>query len=223
MNPVAIISQTMGLDEGARHELRRYQESGGVIVTFDEPVDLECDQIVVDHENSTYQATKHLLDMGHRAVSYLRHKAHGNQEDLRLRGVQRALRENRLAICNEDFFHGGLNETAGPEIAMRYLTFKQKPTAVVSSDAAGSVFMHALIRRGVRVPEELSIVGYDNTLPAQTAIVPMTSVAYPAQQVGQFTTEMVQSRLDGTYKGAPRFIHLKGTLVQRESVAPPPT
>jgi DNA-binding LacI/PurR family transcriptional regulator len=45
-------------------------------------------------------------------------------------------------------------------------------------------------------------------------------VAYPFQQVGQHVVEMVQSRLNGTYKGLPRCIELKGTLVQRESVAP---
>jgi DNA-binding LacI/PurR family transcriptional regulator len=160
--------------------------------------------------------------MGHRAISYLRHIAHNNQEDPRLRGVQRALKENGLAVFNEDFFHRELNEFAGPEMAKSYLALKQKPTAVISSDAAASVFMHAVIRQGVSIPEELSIVGYDNTSPAQTAIVPITSVAYPLQQVGYQIAELVQSRLNGTYEGAPRHIALQGTLAQRESVAPPP-
>ncbi|HEX8550701.1 MAG TPA: LacI family DNA-binding transcriptional regulator [Abditibacteriaceae bacterium] len=221
MNPAAIVSQTMGLDEGARRELRQYQESGGIVFTFDEPVDLSCDQVIVDQEDSTYQGTKHLLDMGHRAISYLRHTTQNTLDDLRLRGVKRALREKGLALHNEKFFYDELNESEGPEMAQMYLAIGQKPTAVISNDASASVFMHALIRRGVRVPEELSIVGYDNTPPAQTAIVPITSVAYPLEQVGHHIAEMVQSRLDGTYTGAPRHITLRGTLLQRESVAPP--
>ncbi len=124
-------------------------------------------------------------------------------------------------LLNENFYYGELDESAAPEMAEKYFALKQKPTAVISNDAAAAVLMHALIRRGVRVPEELSIVGYDNTQPAQTAMVPMTSVAYPVQQVGHYIGEMVQSRLNGTYKGAPRCIELRGTLVQRESVAAP--
>ena len=228
MNPAAIVTQSTGLDEGARQELRKYQESGGIIVTFDAPVDLECDQIIFDQEDCTYQAAKHLLDMGHRAISYLRPYFHNDANALHLRGVdhrlhgaQQALREQSLDLHNTDFFHRKLDESGAEEMAKMFMALRRKPTGVIASDSAAAVFMHALIRNGMRVPEDLSIVGYDNTPPAQTAIVPITSVAYPLQEVGHHIAEMVQSRLNGTYTGAPRHVTLRNTLVQRQSVAPP--
>jgi LacI family transcriptional regulator len=220
LNPAAIVSQSTGLDYGARRELQQYQDSGGIVVTFEDPVDLECDQIIFDQEDSTYQAATHLLELGHRRISYLSFNSQDKGNDPRLWGVQRALSEKGLAPLEGELSYERLDEFAGPAMAEQYFALKQKPTAVISNDAAASAFMHALIRRGVRVPEELSIVGYDDTQPAQTALVPITSVAYPFQQVGQHVVEMVQSRLNGTYKGLPRCIELKGTLVQRESVAP---
>jgi LacI family transcriptional regulator len=221
LNPRVIVSQTMGLDEGALQELQQYQASGGIVVTFDEPFELACDQVVFDQENSTYQATKHLLDLGHRAISYCHHAGYSSS-DPRWRGVRRALRERRVAPLKENLCYADLNQSGGQEMAEKYFSLKQKPTAVISNDAAAAVFMHAVMRRGVRIPEDLSIIGYDNTLPAQTAIVPITSFAYPVQQVGYHIADMVQSRLAGTCQDAPRRIEVKGTLVQRESVAAPP-
>lgn len=221
LNPAAIVTQSTGLDSGARRELQKYQDSGGVVVTFEDPVDLECDQIIFDQEDSTYQAATHLLEQGHRRISYLKFVSEDLGDDPRLQGVQRALSEKGLTTLDGELSYTRLDEFAGPAMAEQYFALEQKPTAVISNDAAASAFMHALIRRGVRVPEELSIVGYDDTQPAQTAMVPITTVAYPFQQVGQHVVEMVQSRLNG-YRGAPRRIELKGTLVQRESVASPP-
>jgi DNA-binding LacI/PurR family transcriptional regulator len=220
LNPAAIVSQSMGLDKGALAELQQYQDRGGILVTFDDPIDLACDQVVFDQVDSTYQAAIHLLDMGHRAINYCQ-ASHHDPHEPRRQGVCRALRERGVAPLLEQLCYVELNESGGRAMAERYFALKKKPTAIISNDAAAAVLMHALIRRGVRVPEELSVVGYDDTLPAQTAIVPITSVAYPVKEVGRHVADLVQSRLNGLYKGPPRRIDVKGELVQRESVAPP--
>ena len=219
LNPIAIVSQSMGLDEGALHELRQYQANGGTVVTFDEPVDLECDQIIFDQEDSSYQATKYLLDKGHRAIGYCHH-ALLSPDSVRIRGVERALREAGVASLHTSLSYKRLKDI-GRKMAEQYFALKKRPTAVISNDNAAAAFMHAVMSCGVRVPEELSIIGYDDTPPAQTAIVPITSIAYPFQQIGDHVADMVQTRLNGTEQGPPRHIHLKGTLVERESVAAP--
>jgi LacI family transcriptional regulator len=66
--PSAIVCHMSGLEPDSIAELARFQEEGGVLVTFDHSCDLECDQIVVDEEENAYRAASYLLGLGHRRL-----------------------------------------------------------------------------------------------------------------------------------------------------------
>jgi DNA-binding LacI/PurR family transcriptional regulator len=114
-------------------------------------------------------------------------------------------------------------EEAGARLAEKFLKLKERPTAIcIINDVTASTFVTQLHRAGVRVPQDVSVVGYDDTPAARYALVPLTTVSHPVEGIARPIIEMLLSRLDGSYNGAPRCVHVKGELIVRESTAAPP-
>ena len=93
----------------------------------------------------------------------------------------------------------------------------------IINDVTASTFVTQLHRAGVRVPQDVSVVGYDDTPAARYALVPLTTVSHPVKGIANPIVEMLLSRLDASYDGAARCLEVKGELVVRESTAPPQT
>ena len=98
--PRAILCTTQMLEPGVFRELQAYQREGGIVVSFDLPVPLECDQVLFDREENAYQAARHLLEHGHRhlgiGVTVTNERLSGTTSDpqtYRLKGFRRALAE----------------------------------------------------------------------------------------------------------------------------------
>lgn len=227
--PRAIVCAGQLMGEGAFRELEAYQREGGIVVSYDIPVPLACDQVVFDREDNAYQAARHLIERGHRDVGI--GMSNPNQVSLddemsplslRLKGFRRALREAGLAVRDEWIFLNPTYERGGIEMARQFLHLKRRPTGLcIVNDYVALAFMVEAMREGVRVPDDVSIVGHDNQLVASLCPVPLSSTTQPAQEIAQAVAAMLIERLDGLTT-APRTVVIKGRLVERQSVAVPP-
>ena len=217
--PRALVAASGGLHRKALDELRRYQDEGGILATYDHATDLLCDQTVFDRVDNTYRATRHLLDLGHRDVGIGFH-ANLWQNDLRYRGYQRALREFGLEPRANWGLEGLQPEdyaSAGVTMAQKFLSLRVRPTAMaILNDYAAMAFLSELRRAGVECPRDLSVVGHDDHPLSRYNSVPLSTVTHPARQIAESVAQHLISRLEG-YDGPPRATQLQGELVQRDS------
>jgi DNA-binding LacI/PurR family transcriptional regulator len=229
--PAAIICYTFNLKDAALQQLQRYCDAGGAVVCYDTPIDLKSertDYVVFDRDDNTYQATRHLLELGHRRIGLFSGGTHHSAE--RRRGFRRALREFQLAPEAEFSFLGARYESGpgvlpaeelGQKFGEEFVSLASRPSAVcITDDHVAAGFIAAVMRGGLRVPEDVSVVGQDDLpIAAFACAVPLTTVSQPIQAITRECVAFTESRLKGDYAGPPRRSTLRGELVVRQSAA----
>ncbi|BCM93759.1 HTH-type transcriptional regulator DegA [Abditibacteriota bacterium] len=222
--PRALACFTQRLHPKALLELRRYQEEGGILVAYDYPVDLHCDAVLFDREDNTYQATKHLLELGHRHIGLGDHGKVPHSSP-RLHGFRRALAEFGVPF-RDDWLLEGHNSRdyaeGGNVLAESYLKLAERPSALcIINDYAALVLMAELERAGVSCPRDISMVGHDDHALSRRSLVPLSTVSHPSEAIAYHVTQFLLSRLSGEYEGPPRQITVRGELIPRQSTASP--
>lgn len=225
--PRAILCNTSNLQSEAAHaELQRYLNEGGVAVCYDWEVPVETDQVIFDREHNTYIAASHLLQAGHRkigaALPQVRQGVCG-----RTNGFERALREFGVTP-NSDWLwtvdYGQLSEPEGVKLAERFLALPadNRPSALcIVNDYVAHAFALCVMRAGLRIPADLSLVSHDNLPIAQYGALALSSVSHPYEEIARHAVEMLDARLCGRADPMPRREIVRGQLFERGSVCPP--
>ena len=222
--PRGLICFTNGLRPKALLELRRYQDEGGLLVSYDYPTDLDCDAVLFDRVDNTYKAARHLTDLGHRKLGYGDH-GFARVNGPRVIGFHRAIAEVDgqwrpewllEAQSARDYAEGGR------VLAARFLELHDRPTALcIVNDYSAMVFINELERAGIRCPDDVSVVGHDDHAMSQFARVPLSTVSHPSEAIASHAAEFLLSRLNGTYDGPARRFTACGEIIARQSSAPP--
>ena len=217
----AVICNTLNLQgERAHAELRAYLQEGGTVVCFDWPLDLRTDCVVFDREHNTYLAARHLVENGHRQIGFS--VSDGHSRVPRLAGFRRALGEVGAQAREGWIVSVPYNveaEREGEALARWFLELTEKPTAMcVVNDIVALTFAAIVGRHGVRVPDDLSLVGHDNRTLAELGALPLSTVSNPVDAIAGAVVEMLDSRLSGRYDGPPRHEIVRGQLFKRASV-----
>lgn len=174
-----------------------------------------------DNSAATYLAAKHLIQLGHRHIGLLSAPLPGNDRArARGDGLRTALAEHGLALAEQHIAYAPIS-LAGAEAAMaRLLALPDRPTAVVATNDVFAVgAMLACRKAGVRIPEQMSITGVDNTDLGATQTPGLTSVATPITEIGRAAADQLVARLEGSPFDA--FQEYPVQLVRRGSTAPP--
>ncbi len=223
--PRAIVCRFGALSSGAQDEVRRYQQEGGLVISFNDPADLECDEVLFDREHNTYESARYLLELGHRDIGLWMTNAGHPLLSPRSHGFRRALHEFGIPQSPHRELHSGdfsCNEESGAELAMRMLAMKERPTAMcVVNDSAAQAFVAELQRGGVRVPEDMSVISHDDLPIARYGAVPLTAMSHPIEETAHAVVDLLRDRIENNYDGPPRRIMLRGELRVRQSTAPP--
>jgi len=177
----------------------------------------------VDLENllASYEATKHLIGLGHRRIAYLTgpHAAPWAHE--RFEGYRRAIRDAGLEPDDKLVFQAGSTIEDGTKAALQMLNEDCRATAVqASTDLVAIGCAETVLSQGLRIPEDLSVVGFGNVLTAEYFRVPLTTLRQPKQRMGLAAVEMLMSLIRGETPVSKR---LSAELVVRQSTAAPQT
>lgn len=198
----------------------------GVPVVFVDPLRVDDASIVsVGSTNWTggRSATAHLLGLGHRRLGIVGGPRESMSAKARIDGFRSAAEEARVPIDPAFVTHARFTHDAALAVALDWLRRPDRPTAILASnDAQAMGVLEAARRLGIRVPEDLSVVGYDDTYVAAWAHPPLTSVYQPLQDIGRVSLRTIQ-RLSAGEQLDSHHIELATRLVVRESTAPPPT
>lgn len=178
---------------------------------------LTIPHVSLDDEKAGYLATKHLLECGHTRIAGI-FKADDGQGRMRYAGYTKALMEHSLKIKNRQILWVDSEDIREMEMESdRILKRLDGCTACVCyNDEVANKLAGICMDQGIRIPEDLSIVGIDNSDLARFCEIPFTSAVNPVQKLGEIAAEMMIEKLRGT--GELETVELMPELVIRNSV-----
>jgi DNA-binding LacI/PurR family transcriptional regulator len=184
------------------------------------------DSVAVSNSLGGRLATRHLIDLGHRRIAYLTTRSvEQRAAQARHRGYQSALRGAGAPAAPAIHWEpGGERATIrGRDTSLRdELDGADGATAVFcSNDIAAIALLEYADRHGIRVPGDLSVVGFDDVHLASLARISLTTVRQPLDEIARTAVDTVLGRLTGDVTGPPRHIQVTPSLVVRTSTAPP--
>jgi len=167
-------------------------------------------------------AVNYLLSLGHRRIAMLAGRPDLNSARLREQGYRNALAAAGIPVDPSLFEVGGFRPNSATVPARALLDRPDRPTAVfAANDLTAIRTIEVANELGLRVPEDLSVIGFDDVPDASQFRIPLTTIAQPLYEMGRIAMEMLLQLLDGTEPAQPR-LTLATSLVVRESTAPAP-
>lgn len=204
-------------------ELKALHEAGFPFVVLDprEPLDDGIACVSAANTAGGFDATQHLLDLGHRRIAAVTGPRGWTATDDRLVGYRAALAGAGLMTMPELEVTADFLAEGGYKATRYLLSLPEPPTAVFALNdnlAVGAI--RAARDAGFRVPEDLSVVGFDDSEPAEIMTPGLTTVRQPLGEMGRMAVSLLTRLIDGQRLEALK-IELATRLIVRESTAPP--
>ena len=179
-------------------------------------VNVETDDIA-----ASFAATQHLLQLGHKRIAYLAGPNAAPSSIERLEGYRRALREAGIEIDDKLIFHAGSTIEEGEKVALQFLNEAPGATAIQAvNDLVAIGAANVFLGQGLKIPDDLSLVGFGNVLVSEHFRVPLTTIRQPKLRLGTAAMDSMLKLMAGTRPPTKR---LTGDLVIRQSSAAPAT
>jgi LacI family transcriptional regulator len=196
---------------------------GFPIVCLDLDVDSTAVPLVqVDNVRGGRMATEHLLGLGHTRIAHVAGAPELGISGERVEGYRAALREAGIEPDARLLAAGNFTEDGGYEAARELLARRPRPTAVFAANDLSAVgVLAAVAESGRRVPEDVSVVGFDDLRLAAYTTPPLTTIHQPAREIGARATSLLVDLTRGKKVRRRRHL-LEPELVVRRSTAPPP-
>ena len=204
--------------------LQEIQDRGVPVILIDRIIPgLKVDVVRVDNVKGTYEAIKHLIDLGHRRIGYIdRHIDHSHSVDHK-KGYRQALEENGIPFNMERVVRAeGFDYHAGVMAVKALLAKDPTLTAVFAYyDIMAFGAMRGAADLGLRIPEDLSVVGCD-AMPFTAVSIPrLTTISFPIFKIARAACDLVLERLERSGEFKERDIVVGQRLVVRDSTAAP--
>lgn len=176
-----------------------------------------------DNHKALYRLTRHLIDLGHRRFGVIAQDSSTNDRaKARTQGIRDALAEQALAVRPDHFVVGQWTIREGRDLFRRIVSHEPKPTAVICGNgylAVGAMLESQAL--GIRVPDEMSIVGYDDIEIMAELPVPITTVRVLSEQVGRRAGRHIAAVLEGRQEATE--FECDAEIVARASSGPAST
>ncbi|WP_108125596.1 LacI family DNA-binding transcriptional regulator [Saccharospirillum mangrovi] len=175
--------------------------------------------VYLDNEEGAYLATRHLLARGHRRIGYIGSNRGIEDGADRERGYQRALKEFGLDADRRDQVRAFPDEAGGHDAMAEVLRRSPDLTAVFAyNDAMAAGAINMLKDSGYSVPEEISVVGFDDVILARLLSPRLTTVRYPIGEMGALAAQLVLHDLDERFPAVEQPRRFTPRLIERHSV-----
>ncbi len=176
--------------------------------------------VMIDNLSASRKAVQHLLQLGHSCIGYIGDRFGFQSDTERFAGYRQALAEADCPFVPEHVAHGDGRPEGGAEAMRKLLALSNVPTAVFCYNDLSALGALSVIRSGgLRVPDDISLVGFDDLFVATYTEPPLTTVRQPKRLMGRMAMEILLK----LFSDIRQEINLKvqGELVVRESTAPP--
>jgi LacI family transcriptional regulator len=196
-----------------------FLNKGIPLVFFDRVYECsQCTNIIIDNFKAGYEATRHLVSQGCKRILHLGGSLLRNVYSERLRGYKMALEDAGLNYDNDMVVISDLNANAGVEAARRIIKMRNPPDGIfTANDTSAVAAICELQLAGFRIPHDIAVVGFNNE-PISKVVQPnLTTIHYPAQEVGELAATTLINKLDDPHAASPHIIVLEHSLIIRQS------
>lgn len=195
-----------------------------VVIAYSTSGDAHTSFVTYENEEVSARIIRHLMDQGHRRIAVITGMAHTAPAQLRLKGIHEAFSDAGMILDNRLVKNGNWERSSGYSCMMELLHNEQRPTAVfVMNDLMAIGAMDAARDAGVRVPDDVSIVGFDNREVSEFVYPRLTTAEIDLNAIGFIAAQMTVEKLDGNgcYTDKRRII-VPSNVILRETVSVPP-
>jgi DNA-binding LacI/PurR family transcriptional regulator len=176
--------------------------------------------VMIDNLSASRQATEHLVSLGHKRIAYIGDQFGFQSDTERFAGYRRALELADIPFLPELTAHGDGKAEGGMRAMEKLLALDEPPTAVFCyNDMSALGALRTIHSCGLRVPDEISVVGFDDLFIASYTSPPLTTISQPMRQMGRTAMEVLLKLFSGS--NSITNIKVRGQLIVRESTAPP--
>ncbi len=198
-------------------------DEGGFPVVVVDPLrvaNTKCISIGATNFTGGITAAEHLLSLGHRRIAHAGGPHSVDCSHARLAGYSSALRQAGIQLDESLITHSAFSYDAGRQAARDLLDRSDRPTAIfAANDEIALGIMEEARRRSIRIPQDLSVVGFDDTFLARRSAPRLTTVAQPLLEMGRVATRSLAQMITNDVVST-RHIELATRLVVRDSTAP---
>ena len=189
------------------------------VVFFDRVTDCNgCMSIVIDNYKAGYEATSHLIEQGCKRIVHIGGNLLRNVYSERFRGYKQALTDNKIEFEQNLVVICDMSGQASTDAAKKILKMLPRPDGIfTSNDTTAVAAMVELERAGVIIPDEIAVVGFNNDPISQVIRPNLTTVNYPARQIGEIAASSLINKLKNSESANFSTIMLKHDLICRQS------
>ena len=208
---------------GSREILRKLQISKTPFVVIDRGVPgIHADTVMLENQKGGYLATKHLLDLGHTDIACITGPSQYSPSAQRVDGYCKALTESRISPNQDLIIQGDFRMKSGGEAISQLLDLEKPPTAVfVCNDLMAIGAIQVAHSKGLKIPEDMSIVGFDDISLAQAIYPSLTTIAQPIMQIAEKVMSLLIRRIGDQEEATNNFeieqVLFEPTLIIRDS------
>lgn len=182
---------------------------------------IETDAVVVDNENASFRAVERLILEHHDKIAIVDGPQDSYVSQERLRGYYEAMRTYNLSARNEWIQQGAFTQAGGYYAVKQLCAAAQPPTALYVANyemTIGAIL--ALHEMHLRIPDDVSFIGFDHFEAIDVVEPPLTVVEQPIERMGQLAAQFILKRIQGDYTDFPSIVRLNTKMTIRSSVRP---
>ena len=178
---------------------------------------LLVDSVVIDNVSASFQATECLAKLGHRRIGYIGGPLHISTSQERLKGYKEALTNLDIPIEDDLIVNGQYRQGGGCAAMEELLNLPERPTALLIANNLMTLgALEAIYQHDIQIPEALALVAFDDTPWTIALKTPLTVIAQPTYQLGEFAAKLLLDRIKNPDQPLQK-IMLKGELIIRDS------
>lgn len=185
---------SLGMETQNIHHFDQFVENGIPIVFVDRvPEEFNSYRVIIDNFNAGYRATKHLIDQGCKRIAHFAGAQHVNVYRLRQKGYVTALREHGLPVDKKLILDlDTMSFEEGKVATDKLLDMEDPPDGLFSSNDTSAVSAILCAKeRGIRIPEDLAIIGFNDDPIASIVEPTLSTVTHPAMKMGEISTQRI--------------------------------
>lgn len=182
--------------------------------------DYSGSSVLTDNFQAGYEAALHLINLGHKEIGFIEGPSSSSASTQRYSGFCQAMQNYNLPVKEEYIWKSNLKLEDGKQLSKEFLQLVHRPTAVIIVNDMTSIgFMDGCIEEGLHIPDELSIIGFDDISISSLHSIQLTTVSQHAEEMGRIASELMIKQLTTSHSQPERVI-LKPSLIIRNTTAP---
>lgn len=202
------------------NHLKEVTEQGIPLVLFDRVTDeISCDKVVINDYEAAYMAVKKLIDNGRKKIALVTTESYFNVSEKRSEGYYKALRDHNIAVDEKLILRLPFQYEEEEESKKFFMENEMDAVLCVNEIFAIRSMRHAQ-KKGLRIPEDISFIGFTDGMLSKFSSPRLTSVAQHGEQMGEIAAEMLIEKVENESEEEEETFRtevLKATLIERES------